>query len=297
MNNFKNRFSFPSEEVRPTEAMSRDGGMRGSAHVTADAEVHSTKSFLADDFVSRIILAPNDGKRHDRLFHEFRNRLIAEFEPRTFSKKAAIDQLAHDYARLTCARAAIEVPQPMPAISPGNAEKRKSLSENRANLESIRAASEFLSGFKKCCEPEQAQRTADLIHRWIKRLEADVTPNEDFLSESEMDDAEKQELRKLEAQWAALQPFVKKLADRDHLNYVFIGCSSIRSGERRQLQKLLGDMAENQELVTWCLNLNKPPPLPDMLPDLPPKELIQLQRYISDLQKSIDRQLQSLRKK
>jgi hypothetical protein len=308
-----NRISAILDETAPTPSALRAEGALGSAPVTPGGQAGAAREPISDDLLAHLIAPPSDARRQDLLFGQIRDRLIEEYRPTTFTQTATIDLLAHDYVQLIDARAAKEAPQPPPSLFAvtavaAAAEKRQRLNSIHKNLESISAALEFLGGIKRRCEPEQAEHVADLICRWIKRLEMDVAQTQESPAEYEIpkvkkqhrkllamiEECEKQELQELQAEWASLQKSIKKLTDREHLYYFFAGLSPAGRRECGQLEGLLQKMYENQQNLKYFCRIRVTQNDVAQVQEQPTKELILAQRRISDLEKSIDRKLKSL---
>jgi len=311
-NNPTNRISAILDEIAPTLSPLCAEGAIGSAPVTPDGRARAVKEPISDDMLARLITPPRDAREDDKLFGQFRGQLIAEFNPQTFSRIATIDSLAHDFVQLRRARSAVEPSTWRPYISKASAENLRELQEKRDNVRCIRSASEFVRGVGRACGHEQAMRVADLIGAWVTNLEAEVTPTADAPAEqeipavderhremvAEIEEYEKKLLQERQTEWESLRPFKKKLMDRDHLYYFFAGFSSVGRRERDQLHGLLQRVQENQEMVMDFRSRLAPrnDELQVQVEQRPAKELIVLQRQISDLEKNIERKLKILRK-
>jgi hypothetical protein len=312
-----NRISAMLDETTATQSVPRaDGAFAGSA-AQPDNEARPFKQPLESDLVGRLIAPLSDTTKQDLLFRQIRDRLIEEFRPTTFSQMATVDELTDDYVRLIRARAPKPQEAPLPLDSRfANAvaiarKKRQRLDEVRKRLESIRVALEFLAGFKKYCDLEHAEHAAELVCNWIRRLETDLTPMEDSPAEgktptvkkrdrefmAKVEEFERQELGESEAEWATLRPHIKKFTHRDRMHNVFAGLSEVRGRERDQLQALLVRMRENQEMLEYYCSIDVPQNDEAHVQEPPTEESILEQRYISDLEKSIERKLKSLRPK
>jgi hypothetical protein len=147
-----------------------------------------------------------------------------------------------------------------------------------------------------------AVATAAHVALDVQTLRSDITPTPDDLSESEMDEYDRQELKQQQERWAKVKPFEAKLCDPNHVASVLTGkfkagkrevaaliciLTQISTGLQRMINQDKGLSARAERAQDkWLLSCA------DAL-----EPLMLLQRYQAKIERGIEHRLRGFRRK
>lgn len=96
---------------------SRRNGAKSRGPVSDEGKARSRLNSVKHGLLAKVITPPGDPRQHDLLYRRYRQELIDELKPSSFSERALVDALASDYVQLGRARAMIEAAQRMPSMN------------------------------------------------------------------------------------------------------------------------------------------------------------------------------------
>jgi len=291
-------------EPRPalvrTEAQreaSRRNGSQSRGPVTVGGKARSAMNALKHGLLARCVSPPTDMRGQDKLYRDIRRELIEELQPASFTHRTAVDVLARDYVQLARVAAMIEVLQRPTGLSDQDVTQFDELTDARRELK-------LVMHLVKVCETGEAMgfkshaadALAGRVVRSVEQLESDMNPNDEDLTEAEMDQFERQQFRQQKEDWAKVRPIKKKLCDRQYLASVF-------RGERRMPARELSAVAIMlAPLASWLQSCIEEKKCSErraiqakenivLLHAQAPQQLMLLQRYQAKIEREICRKL------
>jgi hypothetical protein len=292
----------PKPRTPAQQEASRHNGGKSRGPATDAGKAISRLNARKHGLFSRLLCPPHGIYRLDRVYRQALAELTDEWQPQTFTAKRIVENLAWDFVQLARARRYVELLQ-KPVVMPEDANSWEETLAMRRDLELAKGmAAELDGGQPLRCRSHAAATLANAITNYVKSLHDFLIPpaGEEYLPEEDMDEFEREDVRKASEEWKMLQPSLKRLSDPAYLAAVFAG--QVRAGvsvtkrlrmvlegiieARRRFLKNKADVVNRLECAddSHALQLAQDP-----------QALMTLQAYISRIEGSIRHKLRDLR--
>lgn len=299
---------------------SRKNGARSKGPVSEQGKQASRRNALKHGLTAKFLKPQNDTRDQDQLYEQVHQELMNEYEPHGFTAQSTVSNLAHDYVQMIRCRQMIEtLQQPSPLTGKDRASWEQ-LQATKQEQQSIASALALLTAGEDIEFPaEEAIRLAESVTQFVLGLEADGRKLDmDLLVPYSIDIAKKpsagdnkadhtdehefipeQELETLLEQWVYLKPVCRRLSDLDHLTAVFSGHAVPSPVVRPRLAKALQWIKRHLDLsIFGQRHLQRQA---DELRDQKliqlanePEQVMRLERYLRDIERSIERKMKQL---
>lgn len=286
-------------------AQSRKNGEQSKGPKTQAGKEKSRRNALKHGLTAKSLKPPKDIRGQHELFEHFHEELVNEYRPNGFTAETIVSNLAHDYVQLIRCRRMMEALQ-RPKSLPQNEkkqweelERKKKYREHLATAIACITANEDLD-FPLEVARQLASKVANLVNQTREDFDevqeagkAGPAKTDDLVP---FQDCEVQEIKDL---WGIMRPCHRKLADEDHLTRVFNGQILISRTQSHRLRELLKHLEKNASfgVSTYRGVQNKADAMiENMLYAIAqdPSEIMRLERYLRDIERSIDRKLKEL---
>jgi hypothetical protein len=313
----------PAPRTAAQREASRRNGARSRGPKTAAGKAKSRLNSYRHGLVARVVCPPADVRGDDALYRRVRGELMAEFKPATFTERALVDGLAHDFVQAARIRRMVDAVQ-RPPSDPGDAEQWLTLRDGRRDLG---AADRLLEawGVNKAppaSDPKVAARLAARVVEWATRVrddlaaadaeratEAEASDDPDATVEGDGDAsaadvaavakweaAEAAEVDRLRALWADVRPAEHLLTDRGRVAAVLAGRQKVAVGEAKGLRRTVAEVAAG--LKRWVEaradlagRLERARDQAEAALADDPARLLVLQRYLARVELAVDRKV------
>lgn len=295
---FKN--TTPARRTPAQREASRRNGARSRGPITLQGKIRSSANALSHGLLARLFTPPGDVRDHDRLYRKILQELTNEFNPQTFTQRATIAQLAHDFLQLGRAKEMIEILQ-QPSVGQDETDRYRQIKANRRLLNEMKSIIRQIDKVEPfSCAARDADCIVDSVGKYVEGVEAEAT-NKETIPIEQMDAFDREEDQKLQAQWARLRPFKAKLTNRQHLSAVLSGGEKTTPAVLKQLRNVLeflvgevrGRLERAEKIKHGVENARRQKVI--QLANEPDK-LILHQLYASRIERSIKRKIAEIRK-
>lgn len=285
---------------------SRKNGAKSKGPTSKAGKRNSRANAFKHGLTAKLLTPIRDNRRHDELYKQIHQELINEYEPEGFISEWTVQNLANDYIQMIRCRQMIEVLQRPMGLTDEDQRDWDKMDLAKRDCESLAAASACITAKQDLVFPlEVARRIASMVTGLVEGVEQDVreieggAPSVDPITGKELDPFDEDEAKETLELWGIIKPLSRKLADEDHLTRLFNGHAAARRMELNRLQKLLNHL---EQRARWRVSSQrKVEELGDMLIDKrifelanDPKRIVLLERYLRDIERSIDRKTKKL---
>jgi hypothetical protein len=228
--------------------------------------------------------------------------LVEEFKPGTFTETLAVTSLARDFVQLGRATQMIETLQRPGAIRPEDSAKWLQVKEAQQNLRLMERVLAHDGNDMPIVTKLQAERLADRIAGVIEGFRADNAQavEEGEPQEPDLYPEEVEQLRHSREMMALIGKAEKRLTGQTHMTAVFCGREKPARGDWRLVRTLLEESKKGLQFyltgqTSFIRQMERVRNDPIEKFAKEPEHLILLTRYLTKIERGIERKIRQLR--
>lgn len=299
-----------NKKKKSTKAQSeaaRNNGAKSKGPVSEAGKHNSRQNALKHGLTAKFLTPARDPRNQDQLYQEVHDELINEYKPVGFTAESTVSNLAHDYVQMIRCRQMMEALQKPTALSQKDHEeweKMQRLQRRRQALSSTIAsitANDDLS-FSSEVAHDLAVQVTGLVNEITKDIREinEEAKSYDPDTGAELVPLSDEEIEEAQELWRTIQPLRRQLADEEHLTRVFAGNAVPTKMLSKRLKTLLEKLQEYSVLrdkrreldVEQKINALNESILMKLASE--PERIMLLERYLRDIERSIERKMKQL---
>ena len=217
----------------------RANGRKSRGPRTLAGKARSSMNAVRHALLAKRLVPAADYRQLARLYWDIRTELIEEFKPSTFTNRALVDALAHDYLSMVRARRLIDSLVPAPFICEGDQRCWEQMTGAQHDVELLAALIAQLNTTGVLdINHADAQAMAKLLAESLAQTTADVAQADEEADGGHDDAVQDSELMAGRRLVDKIGPAASHLADADHLCELLSGRRSMDRRDRAGLRVL-----------------------------------------------------------
>lgn len=290
------------QRTKAQNEASRKNGAKSKGPVSDRGKDKSRQNALKHGLTAKFLTPPKDPRNQDQLYEEVHEELINEYDPVGFTAESTVSNLAHDYVQMIRCRQMMEVLQKPKALTDEQREDWENTQRFKRERNLLSAAIARITAKEDFDFPlEAAHILAAKVAALVKQTIRDVRHIDGTAPESDpdLDPPYEGEIETIQTLWVIIQPLRRKLADEEHLTRLFNGNDVASRMELNRLNKLLKALDQSaahrdslRPEVKRAISTYNDAILMKLASE--PERIMLLERYLRDIERSIERKMKQL---